>query len=191
MTANSTPSKPGPSNIAESRYLSYFPYCFFEPSTWRSSQLKACCCKEGSGGVGHIPRPTSEMLISDPNRKRNGKEKEDGTTENPSIRQHAHLAHFGVSSPHAPRRRSPTQGLSQANGSADLQPLFPQGAILQDNFNRSLRRGRCASETSALDRQVRAPRADWDRLWRSLRRFTAATRWLRHGSVNGNGRPLL
>jgi hypothetical protein len=46
----------------------------------RPSNYNGRSCKDGSGGVGHIPRPTSEMLIPDPNRERNRKEKEDGTT---------------------------------------------------------------------------------------------------------------
>jgi hypothetical protein len=46
----------------------------------RPSDYNGRYCKDRSGGVGHIPRPTSEMLIPYANRKRNGKEKEDGTT---------------------------------------------------------------------------------------------------------------
>jgi hypothetical protein len=47
----------------------------------RPSDYNGRSSKDGSGGVGHIPRPASEMLISDPNRERNGKEKEDSTTQ--------------------------------------------------------------------------------------------------------------
>jgi hypothetical protein len=46
----------------------------------RPSDYNGRYCKDGSGGVGHIPRPTSEMLIPDPNRERNRKENEDGAT---------------------------------------------------------------------------------------------------------------
>jgi hypothetical protein len=46
----------------------------------RPSDYNGRSCKDGCGGVGHIPRPTSEMLIPDPNRERNRKEKEDSTT---------------------------------------------------------------------------------------------------------------
>ena len=46
----------------------------------RPSDYNGRSCKDGSGGVGHIPRPASEMLIPDANRERNGKKKEDGTT---------------------------------------------------------------------------------------------------------------
>src|SRR5450830_697835 len=46
----------------------------------RPSDYNGRSCKDGCGGVGHIPRPTFEMLIPDPNRERNRKEKEDGTT---------------------------------------------------------------------------------------------------------------
>ena len=46
----------------------------------RPSDYNGRSCKDGSGGVGHIPGPTSEMLIPDPNRERNRKEKEDSTT---------------------------------------------------------------------------------------------------------------
>jgi hypothetical protein len=46
----------------------------------RPSDYNGRSCKDGSGAVGHIPRPTSDILIPDPNRKWNGKEKEDRTT---------------------------------------------------------------------------------------------------------------
>jgi hypothetical protein len=46
----------------------------------RPSDYNGRYCQDGSCGVGHIPRPTSEMLIPEPNRERNGKEKKDGTT---------------------------------------------------------------------------------------------------------------
>jgi hypothetical protein len=46
----------------------------------RPSDYNGRYCKDSSGGVGHTPWPTSEMLVPDANRKQNGKEKEDGTT---------------------------------------------------------------------------------------------------------------
>ena len=46
----------------------------------RPSDYNGRSCKDGSGGVGHIRRPASEMLIPDANRERNGKKKEDDTT---------------------------------------------------------------------------------------------------------------